>query len=176
MLITTSVQTAHRDSKIVCPQFESAKLFPPKHISGYQPSVGMTKDKIVTKWFVFDNSTVASRRAKYSDNTSEACPLCATRVEALSPFIWKRYATVTLVEPRAETLHIVLYAVNLRTRIDPPLPVCYFNNLYRVAMSMPTMETVYECGGLVRQMRDNKEYRWGLCEKARKRERALELY
>lgn len=101
MLITTWAQTARGDSKIVSPQFESAKLFPPKNISGYQTRVGMTKDKIVTKRFVFTNSTVASLRAKYSDNTSKACLLRATRVEGLSAFIWKRYAAVTLAEPRA---------------------------------------------------------------------------
>ncbi|KAM7464714.1 hypothetical protein LguiA_032835 [Lonicera macranthoides] len=127
MLITTWAQTARGDSKIVSPQFESDKLFPPKNLSGYQTSVGMTKDKIVTKRFVFDNSTVASLRAKYSDNTSEACLLRATRVEGLSAFIWKR--------------------------IDPPLPECSFGNLYRIAMSMPTMETLDECGGLGKPVR-----------------------
>lgn len=71
----------------------------------------------------------------------------------------------------------MLHVVNLCTIIDPPLPECSFGNLYRIAMSMPTMETLDECGGLVRQMRETiKNIGGDYVKMLEKGKRALELY
>ena len=40
------------DGNIVSPPMDSAKLFPPQDLSGFNPNIGITKDKIVTKRFV----------------------------------------------------------------------------------------------------------------------------
>ncbi|KAL7261265.1 hypothetical protein ACSBR1_006831 [Camellia fascicularis] len=70
--------TARKDGDLMCPQFDSAKLFPPKDISGYKPTVGMTKEAIVTKRFVFSNSAVAALRDQYTDSTDEDSPIQPT--------------------------------------------------------------------------------------------------
>lgn len=71
----------------VLPSFNLASLFPPKDISNFNRKVGIAKEKIVTKRFVFTDSAISALRAKYA-----AKP---TRVEALSTFIWSRYVVAT---------------------------------------------------------------------------------
>lgn len=72
----------------VLPSFNLASLFPHKDIlSNFNRKVGIAKEKIVTKRFVFTDSAISALRAKYA-----AKP---TRVEALSTFIWSRYVVAT---------------------------------------------------------------------------------
>ncbi|KAI8023175.1 Stemmadenine O-acetyltransferase [Camellia lanceoleosa] len=149
--------TARKDGDLVCPQFDSAMLFPPKDISGYKPTVGMTKEVIVTKRFVFSNSAVAALRDKYTDSTDEDSPLQPTRVEVLSVFIWTRFADSTEVESGPKRNHTVIHAVNLHPRMDPPLPEHSFGNLYWFVMAIPSMDSGDESRGLVRQMREMKQ-------------------
>ncbi|KAL6350357.1 hypothetical protein AAG906_004307 [Vitis piasezkii] len=40
---------ARRDTDVLCPRFGLAKLFPPINLSGFNPSTGITKEKIVTR-------------------------------------------------------------------------------------------------------------------------------
>ncbi|CAJ1951507.1 unnamed protein product [Sphenostylis stenocarpa] len=90
---------AREQSELPNPQFISAKLFPPKNISGFDPRSGVVmKENIICKMFVFDGSVVENLRARYA---AAATPSFAndqkrlTRVEALSAFIWTRYVAVT---------------------------------------------------------------------------------
>ncbi|CAK9155837.1 unnamed protein product [Ilex paraguariensis] len=150
LLITGWAATSRGDSNILCPQFESAKLFPPRNISGFKPTVGITKEKIVVKRFVFNNSIVAALREKYTDFND----LRPTRIEALSAFIWDRFRALTEIESSPKKMYSVLHAVNLRTRMDPPLPEHSFGNLYRIAIATPSMDTRDESCDLVKQMRE----------------------
>ncbi|RVW18101.1 Deacetylvindoline O-acetyltransferase [Vitis vinifera] len=91
------VAVARRDTDVLCPRFGLAKLFPPINLSGFNPSTGITKEKIVTRRSVFSASSVASLREKpkkslhdpagdepkYKDGPSidgellwEYCPVC----------------------------------------------------------------------------------------------------
>ena len=60
------VAVARRDTDVLCPRFGLAKLFPPINLSGFNPSTGITKEKIVTRRSVFSASSVASLREKYA--------------------------------------------------------------------------------------------------------------
>lgn len=147
------------DHTVMCPQFVSATLFPPRNISGYNPSVGITKENIVTKRFVFAASKIESLKEKYGDHdheqSLESYQKPPSRVEALSAFIWSRYVAATTVGSGApERVYAIVHAVNLRTRIDPPLPEYSFGNLYRIAVTVPRLDTGEECYGLVRQVRE----------------------
>ncbi|XAR48146.1 Vinorine synthase [Bertholletia excelsa] len=154
LFITTWAAVA-RGVDPISPLFETAKLFPPKdRINSNIPSAGITKEPISTKRFVFKNAAVAALREKYTDRMDEDNPIRPTRVEALSVFIWNRFAEATQVESSPDKLHVVIHAVNLRPRFDPPLPENSFGNLYRIALAIPFMETGEESRGLVRQMRE----------------------
>lgn len=138
---------------IVTPRFDSATLFPPMNLTGFEPTTGILKENnIVAKRFLFDASTIAALRAKYTDNYTSP-----TRVEALSAFIWCRFmaATQSKSDPDGK-IYTILHAVNLRTRMDPPLSENYFGNISRIAISsIPSMETDDGCRGIVKQVRDS---------------------
>ncbi|XP_061366178.1 stemmadenine O-acetyltransferase-like [Gastrolobium bilobum] len=136
------------------PQFVSAKLFPPKNISGFDPRSGIIKDNIICKMFVFDASVVENLRARYADKTSFENEKLPTRVEALSAFIWSRYVAVTRDQSGSQRTHAVIHAVNLRPKMEPPLPPESFGNYYRISMTIPLLNTEEECHGLVKQVRD----------------------
>ncbi|PKI32525.1 hypothetical protein CRG98_047069 [Punica granatum] len=128
---------------IINPCFDSATLFPPVDMSGLRLNMGIVKENIVTKRFVFDAPVLASLREKYNDATSEEYQRPPTRVEALSTFLWSRYMASTQVKEEAadednnNKLYSVLHAVNLRTRMDPALSERHFGNISRIAVTRP---------------------------------------
>ncbi|XP_047166909.1 stemmadenine O-acetyltransferase-like [Vigna umbellata] len=139
---------AREESVLPNPQFISAKLFPPKNISGFDPRSGIVKENIICKMFVFDGSVVENLRARYAAG--------ATRVEALSVFIWSRYVAVTRKQSLPQRTYAVIHAVNLRPKMEPPLPPDSFGNYYRITMTTSSLNTEEECNDLdlAKQVRD----------------------
>ena len=118
----------------IYPQFQASTLFPPTStLSGFKPETGMIKEKLVLKRFVFSSATIETLKGKYAESSDLECPLHPSRVEALSAFLWSRYVAATQENCGHKKLNLVLFAVNLRTRMDPPLSGNFFGNIYRVA-------------------------------------------
>lgn len=146
------------------PEFISATLFPPINISGFKPATGITKEDVVTKRFVFRSSSIELLKEKCrpaSGSLENQRP--PSRVEALSVFIWQRFTAATKVESRPERIYSMVHAVNLRSRMEPPLPEYSFGNYYRIAFTIPSIDTGEENYNLVSQIRDSigkvdKEY------------------
>ncbi|XP_050375110.1 stemmadenine O-acetyltransferase-like [Argentina anserina] len=128
----TWAATARGESKIAHPQFNSATLFPPKNLSGFDARTGITRNK-VTKRFVFSASNI-EKLIYAQENKASARP---SRVQALSSFILSRFVQATKDIGSSDKLYRVVHAVNLRPRFEPPLPHHSFGNLYRVAMTAP---------------------------------------
>ncbi|KAL6294340.1 hypothetical protein ACE6H2_002482 [Prunus campanulata] len=117
------------------PEFVSSTLFPPKEFNiGFDGSVGITKDR-VTKRFVFDASQIENLRERY-EQSMHNMKKPPTRVETLSNFLWSRFVAATK-DSTLNKLYMVIHAVNLRPRFDPPLPQSVFGNLFRLAMTAP---------------------------------------
>ena len=158
MFLKSWAHMAQGSHMVPCPEFVSATLFPPKNISGYDPRVGITtnKNKVISKRFLFSALMIEGIRAKYTGSNGLESEKRPTRVEALSTFIWSRFMAATRKEYSGpERIYAIIHAVNLRTRIDPPLPEYSFGNLYRIAMTFPRLDTEQEDGfGLVKQVRD----------------------
>ena len=161
--IKTWAATARKQgdhNHIVRPQFVSAKLFPPKNISGFNPRVGITKNNIVTKMFVFEDSKIEDLKSKYcvSDHSKslENHQKPPSRVKALSAFIWSRFVAATQVRSgiAPKRLYAIVHAVKFRTRIDPPFPKHSFGNICRIAMTIPSFDIGERCYGIVKQVRD----------------------
>lgn len=109
---------------------------------------------MATKAFVFGPPALR-HRDKYSEKAKAESPTRATRVEALSAFIWTRFMESTQSNADLQKkLYTILHAVNLRTRTDPPLPEYSFGNISRNAITAPRMEKGEECYKLIVQMRD----------------------
>jgi shikimate O-hydroxycinnamoyltransferase len=148
--VKTLAAISRGEKNIPRPEFISAKLFPPKNVSGFKTNIGIIKQNIVTKRFVFKSSEIESIQRIYKTLQEQKPP---SRVEALSAFIWSRFVKIN--QPKPDKFYTVLHAVNLRPRINPSLPEHSFGNLYQVAITIPTInhEDKY-CRGLVKQVRE----------------------
>ncbi|CAL5374848.1 unnamed protein product [Camellia sinensis] len=148
-------------SNMVCPRLDSATYFPPRDMSCYNIKTGMTEEKMVSKRFLFNASAISTLKDKYANEIQP------TRVEALSAFVWSRFvvATSDQVETQAEAdveaetsitkLYMLIHGLDLRMRMNPPLPESYFGNFSWVVMIMPCMDkTVEEGYGFVAKMRE----------------------
>lgn len=122
------------------PEFVSAKLFPPKNVSGFDARSGVTKENTVSKFFVFDGEVVENLKGRYGGGVERP-----TRVEALSAFIWSRYVAAVTASDEGKK-YAVIHAVNLRPKMEPPLPPDAFGNYFRFTMTIPTLNPGEECG------------------------------
>nr|POE49880.1 vinorine synthase [Quercus suber] len=105
----------------------------------------MTKEKLVLKRFVFSSASIEALKAKYVESSGLEYPVYPSRVVALLAFIWSRYVVATdQLKSKIERLHIILHAVNLRTRMDPPLSDYSFGNLFQVTITIASKETSRE--------------------------------
>ncbi|KAM3709313.1 hypothetical protein ACB098_02G164000 [Castanea mollissima] len=127
-------------SEIISPSFDAAIHFPPRDISGFTLSTAIAKEKIVTRRFVFDKSSIAALRkeASLAFGPEDKGP---SRVEAISAFICRRFIAIAQSKPGNKAkLFAGLHAVNLRERMAPHLPVNSFGNLVTVALSQVKIE------------------------------------
>ncbi|XP_062109514.1 stemmadenine O-acetyltransferase-like [Humulus lupulus] len=146
---------------IARPEFVSATLFPPKEDPGFDGGANIST-AIVTKRFVFDASAIEAIRAKNKNeemtNSVEEYQRPASRVETLSAFIWSHLVAATSEEcsSDSENAYAAIHAVNLRRKLDPPLPEESFGNLSRCSIVMFNGEEEYCCGygEMVRRVRE----------------------
>ncbi|XP_031275733.1 vinorine synthase-like [Pistacia vera] len=145
--------TTRDETDNICPQFESATLFPPKDLDDITSTVNVPpEENIVLKRFVFSGSVLATLKETYADNG-----IHPTRVEALSSFIWSRFTASTRTKMGLERLCMLIHPVNLRKRMDQPLPDESFGNISGPAVTMISSEfTGEECHGLVTKFREAK--------------------
>ncbi|XP_062110559.1 stemmadenine O-acetyltransferase-like [Humulus lupulus] len=151
MFIKTLVAIARREADHIShPEFVSAMLFPPLHDLEFDPNRG-TSPEVISKRFVFESSTIEAIRSKYEKKTCLEGKRRPSRVEALSAFIWSRFVAATSCDDdensdKTKKVYAVIHAVNLRPKLDPPLPEHSFGNIYRhsYAYFPSTMLSSYE--------------------------------
>ncbi|XP_027109684.2 stemmadenine O-acetyltransferase-like [Coffea arabica] len=120
-------------SEIVPSSFELASLFPPRDMSsfGFKPTTGMTKEKIVTKRFVFDKEKLA----KLKQAAASSLVKDPTRVEAVSAFIWRHFIDASKAKAVA-----AVHAVNMRPRMNPALEDHAFGNIWTHTVAIPMLQ------------------------------------
>ncbi|XP_021809636.1 vinorine synthase-like [Prunus avium] len=119
----------------ITPSLNSATIFPPRDTQIFKPSNLIKREKIVTKRFVFDASSLARMKVKASKGLGmdDHAP---TRVEAVTALICKssmnaKNGTSGKGRPSMAISHVV----NLRERMAPPLPEHSFGNIWWFAVA-----------------------------------------
>ena len=145
------------------PEFNSADLFRPQDTKGYDPSLAAVKKNMcatnVTKRFALATDKIEALRAKCEERTSQSGenPRRVSRIEAVSAFIWTRFAAAAKLaesEPPEKT-YAIIHPVNIRPKLDPPLPQYSFGNYYTPSAKLGPVSSTSEeqyCYGLAREI------------------------
>ncbi|XP_021283302.1 vinorine synthase-like [Herrania umbratica] len=111
--------------------YDSSSLFPPRDLSMFRKHVGRLvdenkkvespEDKFVTKRLLFNGSKITALRNEIGDGLNLYRP---TRVEAVTAVVWEALINATAENDGRGTSPIlaVSNAMNLRKRMNPPLP------------------------------------------------------
>ncbi|KAM2009260.1 hypothetical protein FF1_003831 [Malus domestica] len=156
-----AITRGENETKIERPKFVSATLFPPANdVTGYGMFGDIPTNK-VTKRFVFNAPTIEDLREKYTGLAEGDREKRPSRVEAVSTFIWRRFAEATKVDYSIDEnmFHGAVYTVNMRSRTDPPLPRCSFGNFYQIFLTTPVISSSgvddqESCHDMVKQVRE----------------------
>lgn len=113
----------------LAPRLDAALVFPPKDINIAFPNSVISKEKIVTKRFVFNGANLSKLRTEFGEGINP------TRVESVTALIWKSAMEAAKANAENETLpkSIVTHVVNIRPRMTPPLPEHALGNLWQSA-------------------------------------------
>ncbi|KAI3913407.1 hypothetical protein MKW98_003886 [Papaver atlanticum] len=140
--------------EITRPTFDSADIFPAlppgMQVSTLESDESIHGENVVTKVFVFTASKISALRARISEpRSSSGLSKFPTRAESLSALIWNsfiktsrmkatRKRTLTAALTKSIVRSIANYAVNFRTRLNPPLPLESFGNIFMDATAEST--------------------------------------
>ncbi|KAA8542166.1 hypothetical protein F0562_023318 [Nyssa sinensis] len=125
--------TMRGENNLVCPSFVSASLFPPRDPLGFKPQAQVPAEGVVTRRFVFSASTIAALQAEVINSLGIVQP---TRVQVVSALIWKCAVAQTGLNKCSAS--VVFHPVNLRRRMDPPLPEYSFGNIFQMVNAAVT--------------------------------------
>ncbi|KAK6261889.1 hypothetical protein QUC31_007705 [Theobroma cacao] len=116
--------------------YDCTSLFPPQDLSGLWKTIEKSQNallaEVVTKRFIFYGSKIAALRNEIGNGLSLYRP---TRVEALSSLIWNAIIAGDTEEGEIVPMHVATTAVNLRKRMNPPLPQLCMGNISHVTMA-----------------------------------------
>ncbi|MCL7036330.1 hypothetical protein MKW94_030827 [Papaver nudicaule] len=138
------------------PTFDAAAIFPALppgvHVSSLESDDSVQGENVVTKRFLFSNKKIAALRARIAEARSrDVLSKYPTRTEALSALVWNSFMETSRVKVAREisfsaaapTKGIIRstanFAVNLRTRLNPPLPQVSFGNIIMDATAESTI-------------------------------------
>ncbi|PKI78359.1 hypothetical protein CRG98_001302 [Punica granatum] len=135
--------------KLVSPSLDAAILFPPRdEFRDHAQNDVIRKEKVVTKRFVFESSSLASLRESAAKGSSIGKP---TLVEAVTALICKsamkarKHAHGT--EGQTSSSTVITHIVNLRGRRIPPLPEHSLGNIWRFAIA--AIRTLFESYNMI---------------------------
>ncbi|XWS64838.1 hypothetical protein CRYUN_Cryun05aG0038700 [Craigia yunnanensis] len=122
--------------------YDCSSLFPPQDLSIFYRVMSLVdennnvqsspEDEVLTKRFLFDGSKIAALRHEMGDGLNIYHP---TRVEAVTALIWEALITASTENDGSSPILEASIAVNMRKRMNPPLPqqcigsVCFVTNV-----------------------------------------------
>ena len=109
-------------------------------------------ENLVYRSFFFGPNEISSIRSQVPHHLLESC----TKFEIITAFLW-RCRTVA-IQPNDDDKVGLVYAVNVRSKFNPPLPKGYYGNAIALPMAMVTAEELRRSPisyalGLVKKMK-----------------------
>lgn len=141
----------------VVPTFDTAELFPPMEIRGGNKRQSRM-DKIVTRRFIFNKSNLAALKKQANSDALFLSQRPPSRVESVSGFLWNRFIALSHKKPPTKAKRFaVIQAVNLRNRMNPPLPPHSFGNIWWFATAIVPTDGEQDFPSLVGKIRNSIE-------------------
>ncbi|XP_031261344.1 BAHD acyltransferase At5g47980-like [Pistacia vera] len=129
------------------PEFNAASIFPPLDS---KPHITIPRhDSLISKRCVIESSKIVSLKAKAAGATVQQ----PTRVEAVTALIWKCMINVSRSAKGFPRLSVISHVVNLRKRIEPPLPENCIGNIVGAFFAAHSTEKETDLQGLVCELR-----------------------
>ncbi|CAN1340224.1 Stemmadenine O-acetyltransferase [Linum perenne] len=119
---------SNSERDVTNPEFKFADLYPPIDLP-VTKSVSFSKVKCVCKRFVFNGSNVVKLKRIAEQRIENP-----TRVEVVSALLHSCVISASSTTATRIELH---QAVNLRSRVVPPLPTCYIGNMASTFVTLP---------------------------------------
>ncbi|XP_050222831.1 stemmadenine O-acetyltransferase-like [Mercurialis annua] len=135
---------------------DCTSLFPPQDLLAfstgkYLDEKDLLSTNLLTKRFVFNGSKLASLREKIGDQP--------TRVEALSAVIWGAVIAISQEKDGSSSAtgkpHLAVSIVDLRKRMNPPLPEKCIGNINQLTVAMWPIDMGVDYNGLVGNFRQS---------------------
>ncbi|KAL7161511.1 hypothetical protein ACSBR2_042054 [Camellia fascicularis] len=133
---------ASGETSLASPIFISSSIFPPRDPLGFKQTPDTSQERLITRRFCFTSSTIAALKAEVG-----TCAVHPTRVELVTAVIWKCAMAQSGLDKSTVT-----HAVNVRGKMDPPLPGTALGNIFRQAYAYTN--GVVELGRLVGELRE----------------------
>ncbi|KAE8652385.1 stemmadenine O-acetyltransferase [Cucumis sativus] len=163
-------------NSILEPNFDAVKLFPCRKIPGFKRGIEASKEKISTKRFVFAKSDIDVLKSLAVGTGGGSVAKPPSRVVAVSAFIWLRLMALARTRPVKAKVFGALYPVDLRARMDPPLPENSFGNVSWFTIATSPVEINEDLPLLVAKVRTAiQEIDSGFVKKLEDSEHLLEL-
>ncbi|XP_022151916.1 vinorine synthase-like [Momordica charantia] len=143
--------------------FASGELFPPTTTALYNTRNSIFRER-VAKRYEINGANIEAIRAKYAESDAFENQRRPSRVESLSAFLYGRFIAAVKdecsdengrLESEKTTTYLVCHAVNIRSRLEPPVPEYAFGNYYRSTFAIPSQEILDDpnCYALVPHVR-----------------------
>ncbi|KAI3925143.1 hypothetical protein MKW98_009793 [Papaver atlanticum] len=150
----TARAAINQEEEVLYPTFDSAAIFPALppgvQVSSLESYDSIRGENVVTKLFLFNASKIAALRARVAESrSSNMLSRYPTRTEAISALVWKSFmeanrVNVTRKHKLFSTKPIIIrskanFSVNLREKLNPPLPNESFGNIITTAAAESTI-------------------------------------
>ncbi|KAI3830537.1 hypothetical protein MKW98_030700 [Papaver atlanticum] len=145
--IARGIAVDDHDKQMEGPSFSLQSLFPQRvrDSTSYKPPNSVTRDEPpVTKKFVFEGSRLADLKKKgevANENEDVQDQYQPTRVEAVSALLWSCIIDMDQAKKKEVSsvrAYIAAHAVNMRSRMVPPLPANSFGNMTCLSVALHT--------------------------------------
>ncbi|KAL5550919.1 hypothetical protein UlMin_001095 [Ulmus minor] len=119
-LLKSWTAACRRDAEPCLPDLSAATILPPRDIPGLSGSVSLGAEEFVSRRFVFEAAEIANLKEKVVSLTGQDHH--PSRVQVVLALIWKCAVAAEKSKTGSFKPTALFQAVNLRTRMDPPMP------------------------------------------------------